>query len=49
MVITHGGIGIWIDVGGCENISEGLIGLMTMMEGRREGLEARDNLTESRS
>ena len=46
MVITHGGIGIWIDVGGCENISEGLIGLMTMMEGCRVGIRVGDGLSD---
>ena len=36
--------------GGCENILEGLVGLlvglMTMMEGRREGLEAGNSLAD---
>ena len=45
MVITHGYIGIWIDIGGCENILEGLIGVLTMMEVRRKRIEAGDNLT----
>ena len=46
MVITHGGIGIWIDIDGCEKISEGLIGLMTMMEGRRQGFETGNSLAD---
>ena len=46
MVITHGYIGIWIDIGGCENILEGLIGLITMMEGWREWLEAGNSLAD---
>ncbi len=46
VVIKHGGISIWIDISGCENILEGLIGLITMMEGRREGLEAGNSLAD---
>ena len=45
-VITHGGIGVWIDSGGCRNILEGLMCLMTMIEGRGEGLRAGNSLTD---
>ena len=38
VVITHGNIGDWFDQVLMRKISEGLVGLMTMMEKLKEGL-----------